>query len=187
MIINQWCIEEKKEFPINSAASCLPLTSPPVLQFSSQTVCGGAAVRLRLSWEQRASPIWRLLFSVGLPPLAGRSGGAFVTGEPLIKFTLHPWPAAGARRDGGGGVGGGDGGGGLSDSWHWTGLLFFLCVIEALLMSLRFWPPSPGAWHRRAQSRDDVTSPLTCNRGKAGRACNFSTWHVLHLCSLKYV
>lgn len=59
--------------------------------------------------------------SVSPPLLAGRRGGAFVTGEPLIKFPLHPWPAARARRDCGGG-GAGDGGG-LSDSWHSAGLL----------------------------------------------------------------
>ncbi|GLD55794.1 metallophosphoesterase MPPED2-like protein [Lates japonicus] len=35
-------------------------------------------------------PFHVLLFLSGLLLLAGRSGGAFVTGEPLIKFPLHP-------------------------------------------------------------------------------------------------
>lgn len=55
-------------------------------------VCEGAAaaaVGLQLSWEQRASPISWPFVSVR-PPLTGRSGGAFVTGEPLIKFPSPP-------------------------------------------------------------------------------------------------
>ena len=35
-------------------------------------------------------PFCGLVVSVSLPLLSGRSGGAFVTGEPLIKFPLHP-------------------------------------------------------------------------------------------------
>lgn len=56
-------------------------------------VCEGAAaaVGLQLSWEQRASPIsWPFVSVSPPPPLTGRSGGAFVTGEPLIKFPSPP-------------------------------------------------------------------------------------------------
>lgn len=83
--------------------------------------------------------------SVSLPQLASRSGGAFVTGEPLIKFPLHPWPAAGARWDGGGGGGGVVvSGGGLSDSWHWTGLLFLRLKPFWSLWDFGLWAPEPG-------------------------------------------
>lgn len=169
----------KKELPLNSAASCLPLTSPSLVVFSSQTVCGGAAVRLQLSWEQRASPILWPFVSLSLPLLAGRSGGAFVTGEPLIKFPLHPWPAAGARRDGDGG------GGGLSDSWHWTGLLFLRLKPFWCLWVFRLWAPEPGIaghdllmmslppWHEMEVKPPEPATP--------------QTWQVFHLCSLKCV
>lgn len=152
-----------------------PSSCPSHKQFVEQK----QSLRPQLSWEQRASPILWPFVSFGLLQLAGRIGVAFVTGEPLIKFPLHPWPAAGVPagrwccwlwlwR-------------GLSDGWHWAGLqlCFFFLVIEAFLMIL--------AWHHRAWCADDVTSCETWSREKAAKACKFSTWHVLSLCSLKSV
>lgn len=98
----------------------------------SQSIWGGAAFSLQLSWEQSAQSHFSAFCFCQPAAPAGRSGGAFVTGEPLIKFPLHPWPAAGARwycwcR------------GGLSDSWHCAALLF--------LRLKHFWCPWDfGLW-----------------------------------------
>lgn len=142
------------------------LTLPSRLLFSSQTFCRGAGFGFGPPETKSRSHSAAYCFG---GPVSARlpewRGGSFVTGEPLIKFPLHPWPAAGAQWDGGGGV-----------KWQLTLDRSAVFDIEALLkFFLRFWPLSLGAWHRWARShpppRNEVEverpTPVTSHHDKS--------------------